>query len=54
MFGDITIESNNCVELVEASLITILVNKHIFVVALLQKHKVPGEINSYNSNPYFQ
>ena len=54
MSGDITIEFNNCVELVEASLITILVNKHIFVVALLQKHKVPSKINSYNSNPYFQ
>ena len=54
MFGDIAIEFKNCVELVEASLIAILVNKHIFVVALLQKHKVPGEINSYNSNPYFQ
>ena len=54
MFGDITIEFNNCVELVEASLITILVNKHILVVALLQKHKVPSEINSYNSNPYLR
>ena len=54
MFGDITIEFNHCVELVDASLITILVNKHIFVVALLQKHKVPSEINSYNSNPYFR
>ena len=54
MFGDITIEFNNCVELVEASLITILVNKHIFVVALLQKHKGPSKINSYNSNPYLQ
>ena len=54
MFGDITILFNNCVELVEASLIIILVNKHIFVVALLQKHKVSSKINSYNSNPYFQ
>ena len=54
MFGDITIEFNHCVELVDASLITILVNKHIFVVALLQKHKVPSKVNSKNGNPYFQ
>ena len=39
MFGDMTIEFNHCVELVEASLITILVNNHIFVVAILKKIK---------------
>ena len=54
MFGDITIEFNHFVELVDASLITILVNKHIFVVALLQKHKVPSKVNSKNGNPHFQ
>ena len=54
MFGGITIEFKPCVELVEASLITILVNKHIFVVALLQNHKVHSKINGNNGNPYFQ
>ena len=43
MFRNNTIEFSNCVELVESSLITILVNKHIFVVALLQKHKVQAK-----------
>ena len=54
MFGGITIEFEPCVELVEASLITILVNNHIFVVALLKKNKVPSHINGNNGNPYFQ